>query len=1305
MDVLGDVFAWIYESLIEPFLILHSFGNLIYGRGRTEELVHNTFHPSEITEIYQPGSMLVTTIAGFVIVSAIVIAGMRIGSTTINPANRTYYIEFLKDLGIVLIVFFNLSFLYDLVFTANSGIVSVFDASQAEESGLIETVSGTGIIGSILVGIIMLFLMLWANWYYMMRKLTLLILMIIGPLMVALFLIPKFKPITSAWFKEFVGTVFVQSVHAVLYWIITMMVAGQDPDLVTEIINIETVILYLIFIPVGESIRSLLGMGGGMSTSMSKAGAMLGMSALAGVYGSVKGALDKDNGSVLNSLKQAKDGVDKVNKGSSDVDEESTIRDATLSANTGTDSGTTPKAEGMLKWGDIGNRAGKAILGSAGSIGGAAIGGPMGSMVGASTGFAAGGVAGGLTGRFAKAGKDFAANRFSKGKDAAADAWSEYSNPLNATQEELASKLAEKETADYENENKSNFIEQAKKNFPDLDEKGLEMKWEEHKNGIHDGNIAKARNLVRKAFNNDGKLANAQNLAVESANEMTNQWAQDNKAKFDEEYDKANPLPTNATKADILNHNQKKDDAWNEKVASQKELYQGIANKTANQLKDSSMGNHMLNKDEFGKVLADNLQEHDQQAFIAEYQKQNPNATIDEAKDAFSTIKGNNAKSNFTKAYMAQNKGATVEQAEKAFDAIHNSSSKDDYINKAMADATTQQQSQSSQTYDLAKNHDNDRDGFISSYQANIDPTASKEQAGKIFDSVQSSDSKQGFIQSQTIAPTEAMRKQAGNNYDLAAQGSKEAFVQTYQSNNPSSTREQAEALFNKANGISSGGQESYSSYANSAIQNVKPEAIYNKGTNKDVDRGYFTNQLAATQTLADKSNFIKEQVDNGMTKADANTMWASQEKQRFNDNLNHYDKQLPQTISLKHSVGKSSGLQKLKAGTIATSAFVGQATGFTPTVEAVKNATRKGYLVTQSFKDGFSQGSESVNMTDGLNSDTGKLNTAINQIKASTSGLSQGIQSAKEALQPNLEDAVDKHQSFRKAVAYTGGLIGGVKLYQKSANFAARVNPYNKAVNSSSESGVYEASEIRQMASHRDEETGQSYIPQGNIKLVTTANESYVQVKDSAGQNRIVSRYGAGDSALESGQVSYQDLTIDDRGGLKPISLAYQYDTGGNKVETGRNINVNPNKLIAINRPDSVNTMATQDVAPYNSNVETGSFSRNDAMMKMDDIRMIITKERSYMVGIDKSTGEEVRISPYKVGDARLDVNEIRQVDYKVENKRFNIAKTTDHYGNMVNYEPPMDTDEYLYRPNNPRLHRRSIYEAHRYKAIGGAE
>lgn len=1310
MDILDDIFTWLYESLIEPFLFLHSFGNLIYGEGRREELVHNTFTTAEITDIFHSGSALVSTIAGFIILMAIIVAGMRISSTAINPSNRTYYIEFLKDLGIVLIIFFNLGFFYDLVFTANSGIISVFAADQDEHGGLLTTLGGTGIIGTILVGIIMLFLMIWANWYYMMRKLTLLILMVLGPLMIALFLFPQFKGITGAWFKEFVGTVFVQSIHAILFWMITIITAGQETDVANAIFNLETVILYLIFIPVGESIRALLGMGGGMSTNMSKAGAMFGMSALAGVYGSVKGALDKNgNSSVMGALQGAKDGVRNSNKGSSSVDEESTIRDATLAANTGTNSGTSPKAESMLKWGDIGSRAGKAILGSAGSIGGAAIGGPMGSMIAATGGFAAGGVIGGATGRGSKALTDLATDNIKKGISDGKDTWNNMANPLDANREDMANKIADKNTADYENANKTEFLKNAQENFPDLDKKGLEMQWEEHKAGIHEGNLSKARDMVRKSTSSDGKLASANKLAENSANEMTSQWANENKEAFDEEYDNANPLPPNATESERAAHKKHKNNAWNQKVAAQKEMYQGVANKTANQMKDEAMGSEMISRKGFANSFAENMQAQDEQAFIEEYQRQNPNAPMEEATNAFKTAKGNNARSNFAKSYMDQNKGATLEQANQAYDMANNAKSKDDYVNKYMEQASNNHSSTANKSYDMAKAHidsGNDKEGFIKNYQSNVNPSATREQAGQMYEAVKESGSKAEFLKGQAFTPSESMKKQAGNTYSLAKQqaelGDKESFVQSYQSSNPNSTRQQAEALYDKANTMSSGGARSYHQSANSALNNVKPESVFNKGANKQVNRGYFTNQLAAVKTQEDKANYINDQVASGVTPEQATTSWAGREKQQFNNNLSHFENQLPQSLPMKQAISRSSGIQKTKAALSAGTAFVGTASGVTPTIDAANNVGLKGYMVTKSFKDGYTDGTDSVLQSP---ENIGSSNSFVTRTKAIGSGISQGISTAGNAMQPFVENAVENQKKFQNAVAYTGGIIGGANLYQKAGNLASRVNPYNKAINNSVESGAYETSEIRQMASQVNEETGQSHIPQGNIKLVSTPTQSYVQATDSAGQKRIVSRYGSGDSALNTGQVVYQDLTVDDRGGLKPISQAYQMDTGGAKVETGRNINVNPNKLVATKRAPAINPMVTQDVSPYNASVETGSFSKNDAITNTKNIRMVVTKERSYMVGQDKSSGEAVRISPYKAGDARLDVNDVREVEYVVENKRFNVKGTTDNHGQKVDYEPRLDTDEYLYSPQNQRTYRRNQYEKQRFKGIGGAD
>lgn len=1182
MEILNDVFSWLYESLIEPFLILHSFQSLIFGEGRREDLVYTTFTATEITDIYEPGVTIMASVAGFFIVASIAIAGMRISSTAINPASRTYYIEFMKDLAIVAIIFFNIDFLYNAIFTLNSGIVNLFANAHNEATGIsiLEKLSGSGIIGGIIIGIIMLFLMLWANWYYMMRKLTLLILMIMGPLMIAFYLIPQFKSITGAWFKELVGTIFVQSIHAALFWVTALITAGNaltpgDSSITDPIINVETVILYLIFIPTGEAIRSLLGMGGGMTNTLSRAGAMLGLSALAGVYGSIKGALDKDNSStVISALKGAKDGVKGSGNGRKELaDEESIIRDATMAANTGTDTGTTPKADEMLKWGDIGSRAGKAILGSAGAIGGAAIGGPMGAIAASTGGFIAGGIAGGIAGRGTKALKDLAEENLKNGKNSFIDTWDEMSDPLKANQEDIAKKLADKETADYENKYKPSFIENAREKFPDLDDKGLEMKWQEHKNGIHADNLAKARKLVQQSTSSEGKLANATALANTSASEMTNRWAEANKAAFDKNYELENPLPANATPEDIKAYNLAKEKAWNQKVSAQQAKYQNVADSTAKQLRDKAMGSENISKAEFAKAFADNMQAHDKRAFIAEYQQQNPKASLDEA----------------TKAYTM-------------------------------------------------------------------------------------------------------------------AKGSKESFIQAYQQSNPNATPEQAEILFNYANNMSNGGLKNYLSDANSAIQNIRPETIFNKGANKQVNRGYLANQLASAKTLQDKSNFINEQVANGVSEEKAIQLWGGQEKQKFQENLSYFDKQLPQSLPMKQMIRRSETMQKLAAGSAATSAFLSNATGIKPLTTAARNAAIKGSLVTKSFVDGYAQGSQSI-LESPENVGSSSLGSKlVTQTKAVGSGIAKGIQNATDSLQPSLETAIEKQRAFQNAVAYTGGLVGGAKLYQKAGSFAARINPYNKVINSSSESGAYEVSEIRQMASRIDPETGQSYIPQGNIQLVSTPTQSYVQVTDSSGQKRIVSRYGAGDSALSKGQVVLQDLTIDDRGGLKPITEAYLIDTGGAKVSTGRNININPNRLIATNRPSPINPMVTRDVSPYNASVETGSFSKKEAIEKIENIRLIVTKERSYMVGNDKSTGQEVRISPYNQGDARLDANDVREVRYMVKNNRFNVEQVIDSKGNQVEYTPRMETHEYLYTPRNPRAYRRKQFEGMRFKGIGGA-
>ena len=107
--------------IIGPFR-LDTFGELIYGT-EGETLVYGVFTVDEINKIYVPGATAMFYFVGFALLIGIIMAGMKVSSTGINPSNRTYVIEFFKDLLIVGIILFNLEHIYQILFSINNAIV------------------------------------------------------------------------------------------------------------------------------------------------------------------------------------------------------------------------------------------------------------------------------------------------------------------------------------------------------------------------------------------------------------------------------------------------------------------------------------------------------------------------------------------------------------------------------------------------------------------------------------------------------------------------------------------------------------------------------------------------------------------------------------------------------------------------------------------------------------------------------------------------------------------------------------------------------------------------------------------------------------------------------------------------------------------------------------------------------------------------------------------------------------------------------------------------------------------------------
>ncbi|MGG1594749.1 hypothetical protein [Terribacillus saccharophilus] len=1281
LEIFKTLFPTMYTWTIAPFLELRTIKGLIYGRDGDVDLAFGIFQEEELTNIYTPGMNMFVVLAVSALLIAIALGGMKISSSGINPSNRTYAIEFMKDLAIVGIVFFNLSTLYTIIFGINYTIVELFagGGNNAEIMEVKESIpAGEDVIGQIIIGLCLLGLSIWANFYYMMRKLTLIIFMIIGPLMVVLYLIPQTKKMTMAWFSEFVGTVFVQSVHAALYWIIALLAAANN--------GLETIILYVIFIPVSESLRSLLGLGGGMNSAMSKAGAMFGMSGLAGIYGATKGALEGK--SVTGALKGAYQGTkDKLGKSKGENGE---TDPNTLAANTGTDSGSTTRAEKMLKAGDLMSRGGKAVFGAAGSIAGSTMG-PSGSILGSTIGYEAGGIAGGLVGRSGAAGAMAVGSRLKKGWQEGLQTAKDKMDP-SKSDEQLAEAIAENDTTKWANANKEQFMNDLKEKFPDSHESSLNQRWDEKLGEKKAEHLASAREQVGKIRANDGKYANANSLSAATTDQLSQDWASKNREQFVEDFDKNNPVVPGMSSKDLADREEKKELEWNNAVANKREQIAGISKSTAGQMSNGLPAEQaFINKSDYAKAVSDQVSDMNKSEFKDRFMKNNPAATDEQAEEAFQSINGD--KSSYAQVALAAVSGLTagknIAKQSKVADA-------DELVNATTAKLTNNWAANNKQAF-----MDNyDRENPITEDMTEQEKATRTQQRDAAWNNAVTA--KSGSIKSMATSVAANMTSANPGNSSLIdknnfANGVSEEvfnadqaeFKKNYKASNPGASEEDVEVAFKEHNGSSRG----YFQMARGAADSVKSGTLY---SGNQVNNDYLASQMASIKTGEAKASFIKQQEKQGVTTEAAEQAWQAQEPNAYKQNLKEVSQQIPSQIPINGAFSNVKAINGAAAIGSGVLSGVGAATGVKD-IAAFARDTKLGKVVSSGMQGAGVAYQEAVNNP---NLATSPISNAFSAV---SNGISGGIAAAKTEIgNTHIPQNLEQRQAnYTNAVSFVGGVVGGVRGYQAASKLGVRTNPYNADVNQK----VMEVSEVEHMAQKTQTPNGNKEIAKGAVQLVTTGNKSFVQVKDIHGQKQVVSRYGSGDSSLKKGEVVYQDLNVSN-GALVHDSTPYKLDSTGGRIETGRPINVKPASLLA-NRAgtNSSKQPSFQEVPALNQQVDSGELSYADVVQNTKDIRMVVSKGRSYMVAKDNS-GQEFRVSPYGKGDGRLDADETVQINYSVENKRLvrDLNASSQKYFTSARPEDLVRPEELLPPVVNNRLQRRRDYEELRHQSMGGA-
>ncbi|EMX0194483.1 hypothetical protein AAFX88_005620 [Bacillus cereus] len=1267
VEWVGGLIIAIVKAFLSPvYATLDPLPVLVFGGEGTEGKGTNLdflFSGNSLTKVLDTGMPVMFKLVAFCVLVSVVITAAKYSATAINPNNRTALIEYAKDLMIISIFLWHLDYFYTLIFEINSWIIIEFrDAVNVASGGDFDPDKGTkflqpgfggagltitelGLKGHendymfIIFGLfIEAGLIVWANFYYLMRAVSLYVLMLIGPLMVGMWLFPQKKQQTLYWIREFIGAVFIQAIHAITLWLIISLIGAANSPLIK-------LILLTMFIPIGEIVKSFIGLSTNASGGIHRAGTMMGMGALASVAGLVKGVRDD----YRNSKAKPDDKGDKE-KTKEDADNP---KDA-LGANLGTDVGTTSRAARMLKAGQIGSSIGKAATGLAGMAAGAGLG-PGAMVVGSQVGSALGSAPGAVAGRSVAAvgegavalGKHIGSS-VKKGADT-------YSN-LNGesypelTDEDIAQDLATKDFENWKADNPDSAVaSRLKQAFPGASDAEIAKK------------VAKTNNDQMFRFSNQRKqdlqnlkktatpYGNARDLVNAATNAFQKGYEADHKDTF------MNQLPENMSAEEKEKH-------WNDHLNTKVQGFRNHAEQAATKAgampvdaKDKQ-GNNLfdksyVNKDAFASRLAlgkvgKAVEDVKGETLESGHQNMGQVGSLVGASTA-----------TFKKAYSADHKAGFMKQ----FPAEMPQQEKEAAWNKHLDQKVQGFQNYAQKAAESAgiverkdgTNYAN-KEAFASHLSQQLQKNPGLNAMG-VSSAAGIQKAVNGVKTHGLTSGTRSQQAKQVSNVGNLVQASTESFKQGYAAEQQASfmkklsptmsqpQREQAwhSHLNEKGNEFKAVAQQAAVQAGAMPVQakDTSGKSLHNQSyINKDAFASQLTKGLQSHASLGT----VSQQVGSGIT---SSIQGVRSHGVATGGAIN---KAVYAATQTQASIARAGGLsvaeiERSYADASTSVANIAQSAG-----KMSIPTSAVGRMTQQSTKLGMSvmEGAKHLMLADRIDTVSNAYFSAASAVQQSGGNAVQRVISGTNAaVNTSLGgNAAERHYNVTKGLSYAAGVIGGAGAYQATARMVSKHNPYNSAVRTEAK----EIQEIQQMVPTTTDHTGAQWVVKGAVRLVTTNNKSWIEAKDASGMTQVVSRYGSGDSSIRSGQVVYQDLNISDgqltqyRNGTK-ASTAYIQDSSGGKININRSINVNPNQLVGNQnqRPLQQKPVFNEPPLTVNHKVDNGHFYMSDLDQGgYKNVQMVVERDRSYMVATT-TDGTVSRISPFGKGDTRLQANQ----------------------------------------------------------------
>ncbi|TCK01324.1 UNVERIFIED_ORG: type IV secretory pathway VirB6-like protein [Anoxybacillus amylolyticus] len=210
--------------------------------------------------------------------------------STINPVMRVSLMESIQNLIVAGFLLASIFPLVNLLLYLNAKLVDVFAALAPDFRDLSGMHNYSNLLGGILIQFFYFFISLYLNALYVIRSISISLLIVAGPLFVlSLALGPKWSPLFGTWMRELAGNIFVQSFHAFMFSFFTVLTFSTR--------GIESLIVYFSVIPLTEFFRRLILGDSGIAGRLGLQSLVAGAS----VVGGATSSLYKDSGGKVRS--------------------------------------------------------------------------------------------------------------------------------------------------------------------------------------------------------------------------------------------------------------------------------------------------------------------------------------------------------------------------------------------------------------------------------------------------------------------------------------------------------------------------------------------------------------------------------------------------------------------------------------------------------------------------------------------------------------------------------------------------------------------------------------------------------------------------------------------------------------------------------------------------------------------------------------------------------------------------------------------------------------------------------------------